>query len=144
MRRGTTSGHGQHEIDRRDVLEPGCESLDRSLSLVERRDEIGHDDEARFGDGALQQPPDRAAAVAEEQRDVAAGLQHPAALAQCLRQDAFVSVRRPIAACVNPVHDRLKTCFGQASAWQPSLLEQIHIRVEDVRTEGRIGEDVID
>ncbi|MCH8857410.1 MAG: hypothetical protein IIA03_14510, partial [Proteobacteria bacterium] len=65
----------ENQINRDDAFGPGVQTLHRALALVENGDVDRRSLEARCAQGALNEPPDTPAAVAEHHGHIAAGLE---------------------------------------------------------------------
>src|SRR5437899_12768959 len=91
-------------------------------------------------DRALHDSPDIAPAVREDHRKPAPRLKDPVAFAEGIRENLFVPLRRRVIISIRRNHGLTRAIRELA---EPRLLEEIHVAVEDVAPEGRIGEDVV-
>ena len=119
------------------LLDRGAGHLPIGALLLVQGSHVRHD-EARRLHCLLDGVPDGVAAVVEDHRHPAAGLEDAGVLAEHAASGAG---SRP-ALLLGLVDDRLR--LGVRPDAMPGLNEEVEIGVVDVLAEGRVGEDVVD
>lgn len=98
--------------------------------------------EARIAQRALHKAPDTAVAVAKHDRQETAQFQHPKGFAEGTAEQCFVALGSTRFLGPSRVHDDFRPVVGSAA--EPGFVKEAHVAIENVQTEGGIGEDIVD